>query len=74
MNTPQSGVISITEGKFHQIKRMLASVGSGIEFLERIKFGPLDLDESLSRGEWRPLTEDEVSVLLETATTPNNPI
>ncbi len=54
------GIIIITEGKFHQIKRMLASVGSGIEFLERIRFGSLELDETLDRGQWRELTEKEI--------------
>ncbi len=67
LDSPREGIISITEGKFHQIKRMLAAVGSGIEYLERIKFGPLDLDESLSRGEWRRLTEEELKTLLEVA-------
>ena len=63
MSSPCEGEISISEGKFHQIKRMLASVGSGILFLERIKFGPLELDTSLERGCWRELTEDEISSL-----------
>jgi len=67
MESPTEGVISISEGKFHQIKRMLASVGSGIEFLERIKFGPLELDESLERGGFRELTENETDLLLDAA-------
>ena len=67
LDSPVEGVISITEGKFHQIKRMLAAVGSGIEYLERIKFGPLELDASLGRGEWRRLTEDELKTLLDVA-------
>lgn len=65
MITPTEGVISVTEGKFHQIKRMLLAVGSKIEFLERISFGGLELDEKLDRGEWRELTDDEISVLKE---------
>lgn len=67
LDSPCEGVISITEGKFHQIKRMLAAVGSGIEYLERIKFGPLELDESLARGEWRRLSEEELKTLLDVA-------
>lgn len=67
LDSPREGIISITEGKFHQIKRMLAAVGSGIEYLERIKFGPLELDTSLSRGEWRRLSEDELKALLDVA-------
>lgn len=65
MISPNEGEISITEGKFHQIKRMLAAVGSGIEYLERIKFGPLSLDESLERGSWRELTDKEIRELKE---------
>ena len=65
LNSPAEGEISITEGKFHQVKRMLAAVGSGIEFLERIRFGPLELDEALERGQWRELTEAEIAALLE---------
>ena len=65
MMSPNEGEISITEGKFHQIKRMLAAVGSGIEYLERIKFGKLSLDESLERGSWRELTESEIASLTE---------
>ena len=65
LNSPTEGEISITEGNFQQVKRMLAAVGSGIEFLERIRFGPLELDETLPRGQWRELTEAEIAMLLE---------
>ena len=56
-----SGEITISEGKFHQIKRMFAAVGCKVVSLERISFGPLKLDPALGRGEWRYLTEDEIS-------------
>ncbi len=58
-----SGIIVLTEGKYHQIKRMFEAVGNKIETLERVTFGPLSLDPNLERGEWRYLTEDEVSLL-----------
>ncbi len=58
------GVITLTEGKYHQIKRMLGSVGNRITALERISFGGVLLDKALSRGEWRYLTDAELSVLL----------
>lgn len=58
-----AGEIAITEGKFHQIKRMFHAVGTEIVFLERIAFGPLVLDPALSRGEWRELTDDETDAL-----------
>ena len=57
------GIITLTEGKYHQIKRMLISLDNKITYLERITFGPLTLDASLGRGEWRYLTEDEVEEL-----------
>lgn len=58
------GEISVTEGKFHQVKRMFHAVGSEIVFLERIAFGALRLDESLARGQWRYLTEEEIAAIL----------
>lgn len=60
----QSGYITLTEGKYHQIKRMLESVGNKITYLERVTFGALVLDTSLERGEWRYLTDNEINSLL----------
>lgn len=58
------GIITLHEGKYHQIKRMLDSLGNKITYLERISFANLSLDESsLSRGAWRYLDEDEISEL-----------
>ena len=62
-----SGIIVLTEGKYHQIKRMIASTGNRVTSLERISFGGIGLDSSLKRGEWRYLTDDEIT-LLENAT------
>ena len=59
----QSGVIVLTEGKYHQIKRMFEAVGNKIETLERVTFGPLTLDPALARGEWRYLTDAEIARL-----------
>ena len=61
----KSGHITLVEGKYHQIKRMLESVNNKITYLERITFGPLVLDENLARGEWRFLTENEIKGLEE---------
>lgn len=61
----QSGYITLVEGKYHQIKRMLESVDNKITYLERITFGPLVLDENLARGQWRFLTENEIKKLEE---------
>ena len=57
------GIITLTEGKYHQIKRMLVAINNKITYLERISFGPLELDNSLARGEWRYLTEEEINSL-----------
>ncbi len=57
------GIITLTEGKYHQIKRMLSALDNKITYLERISFGPLVLDSTLNRGDWRYLTEDEISAL-----------
>lgn len=58
-----SGTIILTEGKYHQIKRMIASLNNKVVFLERIRFSDIVLDESLSRGEWRYLTDEEINIL-----------
>ncbi len=57
------GEISITEGKYHQIKLMFEAVGNKIIGLERIQFGPLTSDGALARGEWRYLTKEEIRAL-----------
>jgi len=61
------GLITLTEGKYHQIKRMIASFSNKVTRLERISFADITLDRGLSRGEWRYLTEDEINALLEKA-------
>ncbi len=58
----QSGIITLTEGKYHQIKRMFAAIDNKITYLERISFGGIVLDPALDRGEWRELTPEEETV------------
>lgn len=53
----------ITEGKFHQVKRMFQAVNMKVTFLKRTEFGPLLLDEDLEPGEIRELTKEELSLL-----------
>ena len=55
--------ITISEGKFHQIKRMMEYVGCEVTYLERIEFGNIKLDTNLKRGEFRILTNDEIESL-----------
>lgn len=51
--------LTIQEGKYHQVKRMLQAVGNQVTALKRIRFGGVDLDENLAAGEYRPLTLQE---------------
>lgn len=57
--------LTITEGKFHQVKRMFQAIGKQVVYLQRISMGPLELDESLELGQYRELTDDEISLLKE---------
>jgi 16S rRNA pseudouridine516 synthase len=52
--------LTIHEGKFHQVKRMLKAVGNEVVYLKRLTFGSLTLDESLICGSYRPLTDHEI--------------
>ena len=53
------GIITIREGKYHQIKRMMAARGKPVTYLKRLTMGPLALDENLAPGQWRELTAEE---------------
>lgn len=55
--------LTITEGRYHQVKRMLKAVGNEVVYLKRIAMGGLFLDESLSSGSYRELTEEEMRKL-----------
>ncbi|TDL34241.1 rRNA pseudouridine synthase [Jeotgalibacillus sp. S-D1] len=55
--------LTITEGKFHQVKRMFQAVGKEVTFLKRISMGSLTLDPSLNLGEFRELTAEELDRL-----------
>ncbi|MBQ9784599.1 MAG: rRNA pseudouridine synthase [Clostridia bacterium] len=63
LENEKEGIISITEGKYHQIKLMMEAVHNQITYLERRTFGPLTLDPTLARGEWRELTPEEIDAL-----------
>ena len=56
-------LLTITEGRFHQVKRMLQAVGNEVVYLKRLSMGALVLDETLSKGSWRALTEEEKAQL-----------
>lgn len=59
----KSGIITLTEGKYHQIKRMVASFDNAVTYLKRISFATIPLDESLGEGEWRYLSDEETKIL-----------
>lgn len=52
--------VTISEGKFHQVKRMFESVNKKVIYLKRITFGNLTLDKSLELGKYRKLTDEEI--------------
>lgn len=56
-------LVTLQEGKYHQVKRMLAARGKPVLALKRLSMGPLRLDESLEEGQWRFLTAEEVAQL-----------
>ncbi|WP_026286066.1 pseudouridine synthase [Salsuginibacillus kocurii] len=55
--------VVLTEGKYHQVKRMVAAVGNKVIELRRVRIGPLWLDEDLDPGEYRDLSEEELEQL-----------
>lgn len=56
-------LLTIQEGKFHQVKRMLQAVNNEVVTLKRVAFGPLRLDEGLKPGGYRELTQEELRQL-----------
>ena len=59
----QEILLTISEGKFHQVKRMLLAVGNEVLYLKRLSMGSLKLDENLKTGEYRALTGEEIDRL-----------
>lgn len=54
--------LTITEGKFHQVKRMMLALGKEVTFLKRRSIGRLELDPALALGDYRELTQEELSL------------
>ena len=59
-------LVTLREGKYHQVKRMLAARGKPVRSLKRLSMGPLRLDEGLAPGQWRMLTAEEMAALRQT--------
>lgn len=55
--------VTITEGKYHQVKRMFVAIGLTVTYLKRLSMGPLMLDDNLMLGEFRKLTDREIEQL-----------
>lgn len=60
--------LTITEGRFHQVKRMVQAVSGSVTYLKRLSLGTLCLDDGLPKGSYRPLTEQELSDLKQLTT------
>lgn len=59
-----TALVEICEGKFHQVKKMFNAVGANVTYLKRLRIGGLMLDATLAKGDFRELSENEISVLL----------
>ena len=57
--------ITVTEGRFHEVKRIFIALDNEVVYLKRLMMGTLHLDESLGRGEYRSLTDEEIYSLKE---------
>ena len=60
IQSKKKALLSIQEGRYHQVKRMFAALGNHVEALHRISIGRITLDAQLADGEWRYLTKDEM--------------
>ena len=63
---PRHARLTLTEGRYHQVRRMFAAVGNHVEALHRPRIGGLSLGD-LPAGEWRVLGEDDLSTLFDVA-------
>lgn len=57
--------VRISEGKFHQIKKMFLAVGVKVTYLKRIQFGDFTLDPDLAKGDYRALNQEELEIIKE---------
>ncbi|MBP3318830.1 MAG: pseudouridine synthase, partial [Ruminiclostridium sp.] len=63
LEEPNQALVTLREGKYHQVKRMLAARGKPVVYLKRLSMGPLKLDPMLPPGRWRYLTREEKEAL-----------
>ncbi len=69
-SSPQESEASVrvTEGRYHQVKRMFGARGRRVLFLKRLQIGALKLDPALAPGQWREITEEEIRLLIQEET------
>ena len=58
-----SGLLTICEGRYHQVKRMVHALGAEVVYLKRLAIGSVSLDEALEPGQFRALTDSELEAL-----------
>lgn len=61
--TESHASITISEGKFHQVKKMFLSIGVKVISLKRVRFGEFTLDPELAEGQYRPLNQEELKII-----------
>ena len=61
MIDPHQVRLTISEGRYHQVKRMFAAVGNHVVGLHRERIGAIQLDADMAPGDYRPLTEEEIA-------------
>ncbi|GAA0615830.1 pseudouridine synthase [Brevundimonas kwangchunensis] len=61
--SPTEARVSVTEGRYHMVRRMFAAVGNHVEALHRERLGGLALPDDLAPGEWRLLSQDEIDAI-----------
>ena len=62
---PGEAIVTVHEGRYHQVKRMISAVGGEVTYLKRLSIGPVELDESLVPGGYRELSDKEFQILAE---------
>ena len=61
--SPTEAMLTVTEGRYHQVRRMFAAVGNHVETLHRERMGGLVLPADLAPGQWRLLSPDEIATI-----------
>lgn len=63
--SPTEALLTVTEGRYHQVRRMFAAVGNHVETLHRERLGGLTLPADLAPGQWRLLTPEEIALIFD---------